>query len=280
MSRIQAFASAILFASILGCGGPEKELPKDIGTASERGKEEEVVAPVPGASQPDAAKLIAKCIAAATEGHPERLERAKANRLTEQGRLLRESTFVPTRRKIAAVWPDRFYFADESNVGAALKISIGLRQQSLTFRRNDEAFDPGLPKGYEQILHVDGRGLHWMSTLVPLADPKTILFGLKKQLVGNQNWDTVQVSLPACPIFTVWFDESTNLLGYVSYIHAEGSSRLNKRLAVSGHKPFAGVQLPMRIEFERNGLLVESWSVSAWEFPEKIEDAVFDQTGK
>ena len=135
MSRIQASASAILFASILGCGGPEKELPKDIGTANERGKEEEVVVPVPATSQPDAAKLIAKCIAAATEGHPERLERAKVNRLTEQGRLLRETSFVPTRRKIAAVWPDRFYFADESNAGAALKISIGLRQQSLPLRR-------------------------------------------------------------------------------------------------------------------------------------------------
>ena len=270
---------ALLLGSILlaGCGGAEKELPTNVVPIEERGKEEPAAAE-PKESEAEAKKLVARCIAAATEGHPERLEKLKANRLSETGRQLQGASFVPTNRKIAAVWPDRFLFSDESNANGPMKLSIGLRQLVLTFRRNDEPFDPGMPKGYEQVLQVDSVGLHWMPTLVPLADPKTVVFGAKKQLIGNQPAETVQAAVPGCPPFTLWFDEKTSLLGLVTYQHVEGgSSKLNKRQAMSDHKAFAGVMLPTGLEFERNGVGVETWKVSAWEFPDKIEDAVFDQ---
>lgn len=277
MPRVLLLAFTILFASILGCGGPEKELPKDIATAKGREKEIEPASPIPTSSQPDAVKLVEKCLAAATEGHKERLEKLKANRLSEQGTMLRDMRHVPTTRKIAAVWPDRYFYSNESTGADPLNISIGLRLGSLTFRQNDAPFDPGLPKGYEQILTVDSVGLHWLPTLFTLTDAKTIVFGARKQTLGTKSWDTVQVVVPSCPVFTLWFDDNTGLLGFVTFLHAEGAAPIEKRLAVSGHKPFAGVQLPTRYEFERNGVTVETWTVSLWEFPDRIDDAVFDQ---
>jgi len=269
--------ACVLPLALLGCGGDEKLLPSDVSAPGDRNPEDVSIV-VPAESEPEAKKLAERCIASATANHPERLEKLKANRLTESGRQLQGTSFVPTVRKIAAAWPDRFLFTDESTANGPVKLSIGLRQLALTFRRNDEPFDPGMPKGYEQVLLVDSVGLHWMLTLVPLADPKTVLFNAKKQAVGGVMADTLQAAVPGCPPFTLWFDEKTSLLGLVTYQHVEGGvSKLNKRQAASGHKEYAGVLLPTALEFVRGETTVETWAVSSWEFPEKIDDAVFDQ---
>jgi len=277
MVRAHRMAFALVLSLLAGCGGPEKELPKDITTPTDRGPEETGVA-VPAASQPEAVKFVQTCIAAATESHPERLEKLKGNQVVEKGQQLHGMSQVAVTRLISAVWPDRFLFADETNTDGLVKISIGLNKNSLSFRKNGQSFDPGLPKGYEQVLLVDSVGQYWMQTLVPLADSKTILFGVRKQTVAGQTWDTVQAAVPGCPVITLWFNEKTHLLGVITYLHTEGISKLNKRLAVGEHKAFAGVLLPTRSEFERNGIVVETWAISSWDFPEKIEDAVFDQS--
>ncbi|MFO0803989.1 MAG: hypothetical protein U0791_12815 [Gemmataceae bacterium] len=267
--------ACVLPLILIGCGGDEKQLPTDVVAP---GKSDEPEAVVPKESEPEAKKFVEKCIAAATANHPERLEKLKVNRLSESGRQLQGTSFVPTTRKIAATWPDRFLFTDESTVNGPVKLSIGLKQLVLSFRRNDEPFDPGMPKGYEQVLFVDSVGLHWMLTLVPLADSKTVVFNAKKQSAGNQMADTVQAAVPGCPPFTLWFDEKTSLLGLVTYQHLEGGvSKLYKRQASAEHKDFGGVLLPTKLEFERSGVTVENWTISKWEFPDKIEDAVFDQ---
>lgn len=279
MLRASGLALALVSFALAGCGGDsEKELPKNIGAPTDRGSEPAAPA-IPKTSDPDAAAFVQARLAAATEGHPERLEKLKTNRLAESGRMLIESIYVPATRNIAAVWPDRFLYSNETNSNGVLKLSIGLRQGVLSFRRNGEAADPRgfFPKSYEEVLHVDSIGQHWMLTLVPLADSQTIFFNVKKQAVTGQTWDTVQAAVPKCPPFTLWFDEKTKLLGGVSYVHSEGESRVNKVLLASGHKPFSGVQLPTKLSFSRGGIEVENWVISSWEFPDRIEDSVFDQ---
>ena len=162
MPRVLLLAFTILFTSTLGCGGPEKELPKDIATAKGREKEIEPAAPIPTTSQPDGVKLVEKCLAAATEGYKERLDKLKANRLIEQGTMLRDMRHVPTTRKIAAVWPDRYFYSNESTGADPLNISIGLRQGSLAFRQNDfvptQAKKANVQAG-DLIVGVDGQTL-------------------------------------------------------------------------------------------------------------------------
>jgi len=279
IERATALATAVLLASLLGCGGePEKELPRNTSSSTGREKPVDDAPAIPTVSQPEAVKFVEKCLNAATEGHPERIDKIKVNRLTESGTMLNETIYVPTVRKIAAVWPDRFFYSNESTIaGTPLKLAIGLRQGVLTFRRNDEPFDPDLPKSYEQVLYVDSMGLHWLPALVPLRDPKTIVFGARKQNLGMKPWDTVQAALPNCPVFTLWFDEKTSLIRAVTYVHMEGVSRLTKQLTLTAHKVEAGVMLPTKYDFVRNGDPVESWTVASWEFPDKIDDAVFDQ---
>jgi hypothetical protein len=283
MPRVRLLAPFFGFFFLAGCGGPEKELPRVDALPTDRGTESEVetTAPVPTESQPEAQKLVARCLALVTDGHPERLEKAKINRVFEVGKLLwLDKRYVAATRKIAAVWPDRFFFSNEFvDEGQPIKLSFGLRQNTLTVLRNDEPY-AGFSKQQEQNLHVESMGLHWMPTLVPLIDPKTIVFGAVKQSLGTQTWDTVQVSISRCPIYTLWFKDKTLQLEYVTFLHTEGTSNLQKKLTVADFKPQEGILLPMRFEYERNGINVDSWSVSTWEFPDKIDDSVFDQTGK
>ena len=65
-------------------------------------------------------------------------------------------------------------------------------------------------------------------------------------------------------------------LAGIEYTHPELGSPVTKVLSLGDHKPSGGVMLPTLVEFVRNGDLVERWTVTKWEFVEKLDDAVFD----
>ena len=90
----------------------------------------------------------------------------------------------------------------------------------------------------------------------------------------------VKASIPGCPVFTLWFNEKTSLLGLVTCTHQEGGATIQKRFTLTGYKPIGGVQLPTRIELARNTQTVEQWEVTSWDFVDKIDDAVFDLPAK
>ena len=59
-------SSAIGFAFLLGCGGPEKELPKDVQYLHGSRKDAEIAEKVPTASEPAAVKFVEKVLATAS----------------------------------------------------------------------------------------------------------------------------------------------------------------------------------------------------------------------
>lgn len=277
MLRASGSGIGLVCFMLAGCGsGSEKELPKNITAPTDRGPE--LTAPVvPKISDPEAAKFVQARIASATENHPERLEKLKTCRMEVKVQQRQGMNVVPVTRTIAGVWPDRFYFADESNVDGPLKLSFGMRQNVLSLRKNGKATDDAPPEFFLQVLKTDSTAQVWLPMLVPLLDPGTVVFNPKKQSLVGRNWDTVQASIPGCPIYTLWFDEKSNLLGGITYISVEGERKFNKQYTILDYKPVLGVMQATRFELDHNGTTVETWSVLSRDFPEKIEDAVFDQ---
>ena len=57
--------------------------------------------------------------------------------------------------------------------------------------------------------------------------------------------------------------------------YLEAGVRVSKVITLSEHRPFAGLTVPTKIEYTRNGQIAEQWAVESWEFPDTIDDAVF-----
>src|SRR5688572_13791014 len=113
MCRTMGFWVGIVV--LAGCG-PAKELPKTVIITTEETSTSAVA--VPTVSEPDAVKVVERALAVATDGHPERLNKVKANRAVLKGSVVHPrpggvAAIVPTFRHIDAVWPDRILLTDE-----------------------------------------------------------------------------------------------------------------------------------------------------------------------
>jgi hypothetical protein len=278
-------ATGFAVAVVFGCGGPEKELPRDVTAPTERGKESPPPATVPGVSQPEAVKVIEKCLATVTDGHPERLQRVKTSRQFVRGKWRWPNDFIAdATREVQSVWPDRARFAYEFSNGEIKKFLILFRRPALDSYFDDgsgpKEFKPVNPKEFADTVKTDAVGEHWLPLLIPFTDPKTIVFDHKKEPYGPGVADTIKVSVPNCPIFTVWFSEKTGRPGLITYVDFEAGSRILKNVILDKYKAFEGINLPTQIESRRNGVTVQEWTVLKWEFPDKIEDSMFDSSSK
>jgi hypothetical protein len=274
------FVLALALAPAAGCGGSEKELPKDVELPPASNKEDAVIA-IPAVSEPEAIKWVDKCIAAATEKHPERLEKLKVMRATFTGEVHGLGSVMPSRRKNAAVWPDRSVFENESsNSGTSSRLVVADRQGAITYLLDGNPYEPPLQKMFERdkVVQAEWVGIIWMPIFVPLADRSTIVFGAKEQTIGPQTWNTVQAAVPGLPVYTLWLDPRTHLLGAVTFNHSEGTQKVFKRCVIGDRKKAEGVLLPVRFEYQRNGQPAETWTSVTWEFPEKIDDSEFKPT--
>ena len=274
----------LLFTSLLaaGCGGgSEKQLPKDITIPTDRGPDVEPV--VPKTSEPEAAKFIQARLVAATGGKPERLEKLKAFRQKATGRWKWPdgSIPVPATREVSAVWPGKVGVKLDFNGGQIKETHVVLRDGTARMSNNIGTgfvpFEPPNPKDFDAIASVDVIAEQWLPMLLPLTDPQTIVFGFKKQPIDGQMADTVKAVIPRCPPFTLWFDANNGTLGLITFTHAEFEGRpIAKQVALYEYKPFDGLSLPTKIVYRRGVEAVQEWTVSRWEFPEKIEDAAFE----
>lgn len=284
--RLLAISLAVLSAvavvtAVPGCGGTGKELPKVVPI----GPDDKVAAPavkVPEKSEPEALAVVAKAVKAATDGHPERLEKAKVSRVTLKGEVIHPNGPMATARKVEAVWPDRLALTDEFNDGLPTKVMIRLRRPVLWIGKHREGqtvpMDFGEMKEREAALAAEAYGRHWMMMLVPLADPKVVVFAAKKETVTGVTADIVKAALPGSPVFTLWFDEKSGLLGRIDFEQVEpgNTSPTKKFFALFDHRPAGGVWTPGRIEYRQNALPLESWRVETWELPDRLDDAAFD----
>lgn len=265
---------------LCGCGGGrEKKLPTTVTAGSDKGSGPAVT--VPDKSEPAAVAVVERGVKAFTDGHPERLDKAKVSKVAMKGVVLRPTGPLATVRSIQAVWPDRFALTDEFNEGGPTKVLIRLRRPVLWIgRQRDGQMSPAEldAKVYEAPTAADATGRHWMTVLVPLADPRTVVFDAKKQTVNGQVWDVIKAAVPGCPVYTLWFDEKTGVLGRIDFTHHEPNrqSATLKVFTLSLHRPAGGLMPPGKVVYQEGAQVLEEWTVDAWEFPERLDDGGFD----
>jgi hypothetical protein len=279
-TTLAIISAAVVLAAAPGCGGKAKELPSVVTPSDEKTATPAVV--IPTKSEPDALAVVEKAIKAATEGHPERLEKAKVSRVALKGEVIRPSGPMKTERKIEAVWPDRLALADEFTDGGPVKVMMRLRRPVfwIANQREGKIAPVEFPdlKAYETAFAGDAIGRHWMTMLVPLADPKVVVFAAKKETVNGVTADVVKAALPGSPVFTLWFDEKTGLLGRIDFDQLEpgNATPTKKFFGLSNHRPAGGVMIPGKIEYRQNALPLEMWNADSWELPDRLDDTGFD----
>jgi hypothetical protein len=281
-------AAWVVFATVaavaFGCK-PAKELPS----------EEEVVKPadagekpvtVPAASDPKAKAYVEKAVKAFTAGKPDVLAKGKASRVTLKGRVHRQDAggMIDTARTIAAVWPDRLTGIDDSQIqGQRNVVSVYLHrpQFAVLFDGREREDLPGRAEMARNFA-ADETAQHWMALLLPLVEPKAVVFDLQSTSVTapqtgeQQAVHLLRVSLPDLPLYQLAFDAKTDVLIRVEYLLTEQGTRRRKQWSVLEHNPGPdGQLLPTKIEMRHDGSVVEQWQAEKWEFPATIPDAEF-----
>ena len=261
--------------ALAGCG-PEKTLPDKVNLTPELPP----VVILPTQSDPAAVAVVNRALAKATEGHPERISKAKAFRLSLKGVVIRYGVEVATLRKVEAVWPDRLVQRDEYNAQGATELVIGLRRPVVWVRKRvngqlqaDES--PADQEKYASAQARDAIGRYWLPTLVPLADPDAIVFGAKTEMVNGESCDVIKMAISGSPVYTLWFGERSGYLGQIDFTHVEPGGSVAKSFALSQHKAVGGIVVPMQIGYLHNGVKVENWTVDSWEFVDSIPEATF-----
>lgn len=280
-----AAAVAVGLAIVIGCG-PERRIPsKDSGSA-DTGKSSGPS--LPTASHPEAQKVVDRAIHAATEGDPKRLDKAWVNKSVVKGvvewpgPVPGSLVTIKANRTIQAVWPDRIRVTMERPSEEPRQVVLGRRPLGFWAYNVDaagKATPVTLPDAREEesILRVDAVGQHWLLLLVPLTDPKAVVFDARKvPVAADVTADLIKLSIPDYPVFDLWFNEKTGLLGRLEYTHNERGNSIRKSLVVTNHKPHGGIVVPTTIVFQRNDRTVEQWTLESWEFPEKLGEPTFD----
>lgn len=287
MTRL-AFLSALAVGAAVAFGcGPAKELPDEIPSRSPEPTQEP--AATPRASEPAAKEYLEKAVRAFTGNKPELVEKGKVARVALKGKMVIpvEGQKVPAdaTRAVAAVWPDRLHVTTEVPI-QKLTVGMWLRRPHLTVLNG--ATEVPIPNRaeYEQNLVADAVGQFWGMFLVPLTDPKAVVYDLRTQnqaLPSGQSQEvkTLSLALHDLPHYQLTFDAKTDALLRVEYPSMELGVRHRKQWLMADHKAGPeGLMLPSKMEYRLDNSPVEEWEAEKWEFPASIPDDEFNPPQK
>jgi hypothetical protein len=279
MRHLSAWAvGAVAAAVAIGCG-PGKELPDPVsrstGSSPAGGDTKEQV---PATADPAAKAVTDRALKAITQNSIDQLVKPKSSRVVQRGgiQLPNNPVLTGATRRIEAGWPDRARVAYEFKDAVAPTITLGMRGPLAWKTRGPTREMVANPTEVAQTLRTDVLAQHWMLLGLPLAEPGAVVFAPQTETVANRAATTVKFVLPDLPVFHVTFDDQSGLPVRIEYTTTESGQRLRKVLTVTEHKPSGGLLLPSELEFVQNGVLAEKWTVETWEFPDKLDDTLFD----
>ena len=285
MARHTTWAAlAVGVAITIGCG-PAKELPNEIP----KGPTDNAPASgVPAASQPEAKAYVERAVKAYTGGKPELVATGRASRTVLKGRQHKiENVPIEAVRTVAAVWPDRFFDRDEQQLqGGKHTITAYLHRPNLAVAQDaDEARPSNAEQEREFASHAAGQ--YWMALLLPLTDPKAVVYNLRPGTflpLGGKEPVPVQIltlSLGESPPYQLTFDAKTDLLLRVEYSYQHYGTTTAWAWSMADHKISPeGLYLPNKMELRFNNSVGEEWEVQKREFPAAIPDAEFSPPKK
>ncbi len=272
---------ASLAASIWGCG-PGKELPDDVPHVKDSG----TIPPDPGGkvpvtADPAARAIVDKAIKSITQGQPELLKKSRLCRAIANGsfQLLNNPNMSESLRTVDTVWPDRARVVYEFKEGAFLKMIWGLNSQFGWTEVNIKPYEPPTnPTEIAQVIKTDLMAQHWLMLGVGLADSGAIFFDLRQEKTGKSTFNKIKIGIPDRPVYDISFDDKTGLPARIEYAPLEIGQRMRVRkiVTVSEHLAAGGLMLPATMEMTQNEKLAERWTFKSWEFPDKLDDALFN----
>lgn len=284
MTRLATGVALAAFGvALVGCG-PAKQLPDaaDLPTAPGTG---EKAPAVPTQSEAAAREYVETVRKAFGGGNADLVAKSALSRATLKGMMVdpESAAQASAKRTIAAGWPDRFFGGNEIDVGGGQsRIRVWVRGDALSIYQGDREQDRVNVAEYLKIVRADAVGQHWMALLLPLADPKAVVYDLKSADVvlphtsQSRPMKLLKLVLPERPTYQLTFDAKTDLLVRVEYTTVELGGQMRKQWTVVEHKSGPdGRMLPTKTECRHKGALVEKWDVEKWEFPASI-DADFD----
>ncbi|MBA4064642.1 MAG: hypothetical protein C0501_13200 [Isosphaera sp.] len=265
-------AGLVAVAAVLGCG-PGKEMPDDLpAPAAPTGPPPDPFGPAPAESDPEARAVLVRAAKAVGVNVPGGLARAKVSRVTRTGKFqYKRPEMIDAGSRVEAVWPDRGHAVlDLDSVKATFRFRgrQGWHTQGLVTQDAN-------PADLARIIRTDFHAQHWIPLGLTLADDKTVAFGRAATAGGT----AVKVAVPdppGLPVFLVTFDDKAEVPVRVEYHPVEQGGRVHKVLAMSGHQPFGGYFLPADTKLTQNGRLSEHWTTKGWEFPERLDEALFE----
>lgn len=285
-----SLCAALLVATVgfalVGCQ-PAKELPD----ALPKGNESAEASGVPAASTPAAKEYVEKAVKSFTGGKPELLAKCKSSRTVMKGQQHKPNVPpVDVNRTIAAVWPDRLTDTDvmqSQDKKSSMTLTGYLNRPRFIMLQEGQVVALPNPVEVERNFTADETAQYWMQFLLPLTDPKAIVFDLQSVTSPAPGTNapravqTLKLSIRDFPIYQVTFDAKTDLLLGVEYTQTELGVARRKQWTVLEHKAGPdGLMLPQKVKFFQDGSPAEEFEVEKWEFPASIPDSEFDPSKK
>ena len=274
-----------LFAAIaIGCG-PGKELPDTRPqTKTVVSIPDDPAGKAPAASEPKAKEAADRALQAITNNNPALLAKAKTCVVTAKGSLLLDGRMVSCERLLQTVWPDRaratYTFAD-ALLG---KKTLGIHNHSgWMVVGTAPVVLPATDSEIARWTETDLYAQQWFILGLPFAETSAIFFDYRTGKTGPKDCTFIKIGLPNRPVYQVACEERTGLPVLIHYapLELDQHKRLDKVVSLTEHElDSSGFRLPKQLAMKQNEVDIESWTIEKWQFPDKLEDELFESPKK
>jgi hypothetical protein len=211
------------------------------------------------------------------------LDKAKICRVTGHGGMLIRNSMLDATRSVESIWPDRALVTYEFKEGASPKFKMGVNRSFGWNMFGPGPFVPLLnPTETAQILQNDLLGEHWITLGIGLTDPSAVFFDRKQSKTEKGSSSTIKMSVKGRSLYQITFDDQSFLPVKNEYETLEQGTRIKKTIVFSQHKLSEGMMLPGHLELTQDYLelikashVVYHWDLDKWEFPDKLDEALF-----
>jgi hypothetical protein len=280
-SFIWIWTGILLAAIAIGCG-PGKELPDTRPQPKPQyTPPPDPQGPVPATSDPKAKEVADRALKAITNNNPALVAKARICTVTAKGTLVNlELRELKCTRLVQTVWPDRArvsYIYSDLTLG---KSTLGIINHSGWFENtNPGAVQPSTgPTEIATWAEADLFAQQWFILGLPFAENSAVFFDLQKEKTPLISANVIKVGLRDRPVYQIAFDDKSDLPVRIHYypLEFDPHNRLNKLVKFAEHElDSSGFRLPKRLMMEQNSKESENWTVEKWEFPDKLDDALF-----
>ncbi len=282
--RIALVCAAGLLAAtfLVGCGS-EKELPEAVAIPED--KPQASGPPIPTESEASAKAIVARCLNAATAGDPTRLKKLRTSRISLSGSMQLPGgaganvVRMECTQLVEVAWPDRARLEVAFQSKVLLPLVSGVRWPSVWSAQQQieggwKELQPS--QAQERLFLAEYAANIAFPFLLALDDSRTIVYGSRTIVSGQDTAEVIQAHVPSCPEFTLWFDPKTGHLMRADFAVEDGQQLVRGSMGITDHKDFEGLILPGKLAYGRGGVNVAEWKVDRIEILESIDAVRFD----